>query len=165
MVSLNPNPMLSRPPLRNTQHTTKTTVSFAEIPPRHSKNVNVSCRVTPTPKQAKNRYTGVMGGARFNEYHFRIGSFKFIYIIYRRIELDSIWWKQCVLDPYRDLHHVLYKAKNTKRQLTQMGQRTPAGNQRGERRHAPSPECRRCRLLFTVGAGEKPIALGICWVG
>lgn len=46
-----------------------------------------------------------------------------------------------------------------------MGQRIHVGNQRGERRHAPSPERHRWRLTFSARTGEEPIAIGICWVG
>ena len=44
------------------------------------------------------------------------------------------------------------------------GQRTPEGNQRGERRPASSPGCRGQRPIVSAGTAEEAIALGMSWV-
>ena len=46
-----------------------------------------------------------------------------------------------------------------------MGQETPVGNQRGERRQASSPERRSQRQIVFAGTRLEAIALEISWVG
>ena len=52
----------------------------------------------------------------------------------------------------------------SKIRITHNGQEAPAGNQRGRRRQASSPERRGCRQIFFAGTGEEGVGLGISWV-
>ena len=53
---------------------------------------------------------------------------------------------------------IAYFAKN---RLTHKGQRTPEGNQRGERRPAYSPGRRGQRPIVSAGTAEEAVALGM----